>query len=742
MQLGAPPAPFRPGPRQLYITEMHHAQPAAAEVSASMSPVFLPLNHGAQCQHSVPQPVRSMSQGFPPAKIRPEMLTSIRIPIEQGQQAEASARSVSSPPGLELPCKAIRAPPGLDPPSFTGPPPGFGGEKAEPPLQDSAEREVSRGNRRRQKQRQRRKSRQAKGNDGDDDDGGEEDEEDETSLELKEPEKAMQSAQAPSGAAIPKPRTMPIVAQADKESVDLAANLRKVAAKRLGAAWEKLRAEFGVQQLIWNSSPNMLASLAKPSPEMCSAAPVQDMIRAALAAAAAEPKGAVRALEVVCRGEIEGVDCLNNATAAAVKDVIQADRRNTAFQKTACRLEKAGRLPGQCDVGSEVDDGVVEQVESTLQMCDFQDTDLENKVRHSLGLKMMEPRLPEPVPDFDMEPAQVTPGGRPTTAAHFTGMLEGIPSPQVVRSAQHRCRSGNASVRSRSTHSRSSRGSTLSFDSKSTGSSLLSSRSARSQGSRARAGVAPGLPDHSLQTVNEQEEQPLQRQFSAGVASSKKKSCGTPARGLESGSLGTPGLPDLAPWVAAPLLPNTAEAATAVEHVHTLALRDMERSWTKLAEEFNTQVLVWQSCAAFTKSKDVARAENEVKAMMEHALLTNDAVTPGRAFSLAQELQNHPQAGELLSNPTMAAVSAAVEAARVAQMRNKLAVCIARCPAQEDCCPGTDMSEVSLVKLIKDSKLGDLGMEYRIRRVLNLPMGDVLARWKDYRHQRPSGTSV
>eukprot|EP00971_Amphidinium_carterae_P137596 2727084-Amphidinium_carterae.1 len=31
----------------------------------------------------------------------------------------------------------------------------------------------------------------------------------------------------------------------------------------------------------------------------------------------------VSLLEVVCRGEIEGVDCLNNATAAAVKDVIQ-----------------------------------------------------------------------------------------------------------------------------------------------------------------------------------------------------------------------------------------------------------------------------------------------------------------------------------------------------------------------------------------------------------------------------------
>merc|ERR1712217_461047 len=100
----------------------------------------------------------------------------------------------------------------------------------------------------------------------------------------------------------------------------------------------------------------------------------------------------------------------------------------------------------------------------------------------------------------------------------------------------------------------------------------------------------------------------------------------------------------------------------------------------------------------------------------------------------------------VLNNSTRAAVHESIAAEELAQLRRELVDCLdvagrGGANSQLECWPvprklqGPPEPGQELTDRIVACQLGDLGFEYRVRRVLGLSLGDLRARWMHYRHE-------
>jgi len=217
---------------------------------------------------------------------------------------------------------------------------------------------------------------------------------------------------------------------------------------------------------------------------------------------------------------------------------------------------------------------------------------------------------------------------------------------------------------------------------------------------------------------------------------------GTPAQGIESGTLGCPGMPDVAPWISAANLGIDAEVAAASYAVRERLAVDLGSAWGKLYQEFTVQVLVWKSIPVQDSTGKWCTAlaiedgpHTALKETLEAALEGAVEHPAAAAKTLVAILQRDSDEGLILSFAMRAQVKVVIDTEAISQKRRDLKETL-DIVGRTGNVLADGMRESDLEDTIVGCRLGDLGLEYRVRRVLGLSVGDMRARWKQCRHEK------
>lgn len=185
-----------------------------------------------------------------------------------------------------------------------------------------------------------------------------------------------------------------------------------------------------------------------------------------------------------------------------------------------------------------------------------------------------------------------------------------------------------------------------------------------------------------------------------------------------------------------PPVPGIAEAAVAAEKLRSMTDERFQAIWIKLREEFDVQTLIWNDICLQRKEKSEAFAQ--LREILERALAEDVANLRGAGLAagyLQDALAKNAELGEILNDSTKSTALDVLEACRLFQNRRELVTrleCKAIAANEEsgstsDCTASNDISDDSLVEAcaLEDQ---DLGLLYRVRRALNLPMGTLQSR--------------
>lgn len=472
--------------------------------------------------------------------------------------------------------------------------------------------------------------------------------------------------------------------------------VRCLGTTKLEAAWNKLREEYAVQQLVWESvlrlQPDRAAGISSLRVALEMALKSQDRGSSgtgpAAASGAAGTAGAVRLLDQLVQ-KSEARKEFSRSMVEAARKVLALSAPNPLLK--AHRDELAARIETSVVAASlPFEEKDKQEVEKLLQNCELDDAKLERTIRQMLLLKI-----------------GATGGSDLATASWHAG---GRMAPQGVAVT---AKTGSAPMSLRAGSSAGGRGPTATIRHSSTGSSskLGAAASRRAGSSMSAAGGAPAS--------------------SPGRGSS----LGAPAGGTKMSSLlrklppPADALPGASSEFGAPALaggissnmPPADKAAKAAERVRALASQRPENAWRALKDEFGVQQLVWESLGRTGKGNPEVIAN--AKTYLEE-LLDKRKANPSAALRSIEELIK-PGGGRreasVLSNSIKKALALVVAECHAVGPRSQLAERLdtAAIPAT---LPTSDVERRELDQLVHKCALDDAKFERQVRKMLLLPL--------------------
>lgn len=149
--------------------------------------------------------------------------------------------------------------------------------------------------------------------------------------------------------------------------------LRALATKRVDASWDKLREEFEVQKLIWQSLGQIKGKSAQSK-----LLALQTDIESLLSGRADNPQSVVQKLK---HAHGEESDLFSNSMREAMQNVIRHESAYTSRIHLAEELESPPK--------ALVDDAAVEELEAIIVACRLSDAKLELRIRRALLLPVI-----------------------------------------------------------------------------------------------------------------------------------------------------------------------------------------------------------------------------------------------------------------------------------------------------------------------------------------------------------------
>jgi len=662
-------------------------------------------------------------------------------------------RASSTPPGMIPPGLVFRPPPGLD-----DAPEGVAAsarahsesyvrfvhiaatDDGDEEKDSNADKPVKRtGNKRRQKQRERRRSNSTKnGSQEPPDDEDEDEDEPKPALGVVAagPVPALVVAAAPvqeapgNGSGVSpgvkkkaKPKKHPVMEgterQEELEALGLAVKIRFLASEQLRDGWHLLHSEFETQRLVWSSLSMVqrwdMVRGTRPELQVSTAMDI------AFEFFSADSFNALQALEDALNLDAKHNGVLNAAVRSAGDSLLRR------FQISHCRQQLADHVEACASKSpSHVGDAqAIPELVKLLRLCEIEDASLIRLSRKVLS-------LPE---GLDAEPALLM---VPTKA---------VVDEQAVKKKKKDKKDKQETKDHKSSRDRSSRpeksnqsvGSGISAGSAGSASRRSCSRRGRRLNARQSTGTSRGSSRSKLssnsslgssRSGDKRYSQATAAKAASAVAAAMrdlraKNTRGTPAQGKEHGTIGGSTVQASA-LPGEDIAPGLAEGAAAAAAVHILAGEEFAAAWHLLEQEFATQVLVWSS--QFNASKDRKKKECDASIAQQRmkSLLGVASSDPSGAARALQALLHWDEEHDMFNRVTREAAIGVVTAEDIAQWRWGMAERLELSALGEQ----VDLSPQELGEWIAHCQLCDLGLEYRIRRVLGLNLGNLRERCK------------